>query len=175
MAASDRYAHDADGTQPSQRARAQGYDYCLVSENIAYAFHSDEFRTEDLARRFIEGWKQSPRHRHNMLDADASDTGVAVARSARSGRYYAVQMFGRPQSKRIEFRIANRSTTPVRYELGGEWYQLPPRMTRTHGQCRAETLTMRLPGDEQPVTIQPAAGELYAVERVGTRLRLGRS
>jgi len=30
-----------------------------------------------------------------MLDARAVDTGVAVAQSAHSGRFYAVQMFGR--------------------------------------------------------------------------------
>ena len=174
MARTDRYGHDADGSQPPQRAKAQGYAHCLLSENIANAFNSAGFRTPDLARRIVDGWKESPRHRQNMLDPDVTETGVAVVQSPKSGRYYAVQMFGRPQSQRIEFKIANRSTTPLRYELGGAWYALPPRVTRTHEQCRAETLSMRLPGDERPTTIQPAAGERYAVERVGARLRLSK-
>jgi uncharacterized protein YkwD len=172
MARTDRYGHQADGSQASQRAKARGYDYCMVSENIGYRSNSAGFRTEDLARGMVDGWKRSPGHRHNMLDPDATDTGVAVAQSPRSGRYYAVQMFGRPRAAHIEFSIVNRSTSLVRYEVGGEWFQLPPRVTRTHEQCRAETLTLRLPGETASTIIQPAAGERYAVERVGSRYRL---
>jgi uncharacterized protein YkwD len=172
MARTDRYGHEADGKQPPDRAKAHGYDYCMVSENIANQFHSAGFRTRDLAQRLVQGWELSPGHRRNMLDPDATETGVAIARSPKTGRYYAVQMFGRPNSSRIEFRIANRSASAVRYELAGEWFHLPPRMTRTHGQCRIETLTMRLPGDQEPTSVQPANGERYAVERVGTRYRL---
>jgi hypothetical protein len=172
MARTDRYGHEADGKQPTDRAKAHGYDYCMVSENIAYQSHSAGFRTRDLAQRLVQGWELSPGHRRNMLDPDATETGVAIARSPKTGRYYAVQMFGRPNSSRIEFRIVNRSTAAVRYELAGEWFHLAPRMTRTHGQCRIETLTMRLPGDQEATSIQPANGERYAVERVGTRLRL---
>ncbi|HEV7915107.1 MAG TPA: CAP domain-containing protein [Albitalea sp.] len=175
MARTDRYGHEADGSQASQRARAHGYDYCMVSENIAYQYHSGGFKTQDLARGMVEGWKNSPDHRHNMLDPDASDTAVALAQSPRTGRWYAVQMFGRPQASRFEFRIANRSTTPLRYEVGGESFQLPPRVTRTHEQCRVETLTLRLPGEPEAVSIRPGAGERYAVERVGSRLRLTKS
>ncbi|WP_280156271.1 CAP domain-containing protein [Piscinibacter sp. XHJ-5] len=172
MARSDRYGHEADGKQPPERAKAHGYDYCMVSENIAYQFHSAGFRSPDLAQRLVRGWELSPGHRRNMLDPDVTETGVAVARSPKTGRYYAVQMFGRPNSSRIEFRIANRSASAVRYELAGEWFHLPPHMTRTHGQCRLETLTMRLPGDQDATRIQPNNGERYAVERVGARYRL---
>ena len=97
MAKHDELAHAADGKQPWDRARAQGYDYCLVSENIGYQFHSRGFETAELARAFVEGWKHSPGHRKNMMERDAIDIGVAVARSAKTGRYYAVQMFGRPK------------------------------------------------------------------------------
>jgi hypothetical protein len=175
MARTDRYGHEADGTQPSQRAMAQGYAYCLVSENIAYQFSSAGFTTAELARRFVEGWKQSPGHRRNMLDPDATETGVGIAQSPRSGRYYAVQMFGRPQSLRVVFRIANRSPMAVNYELGGESFRLPPRTTRTHEQCHADALTVRLPGEPEPMTVQPGNGERYAVERVGARYRLSKS
>ncbi len=35
--------------------------------------------------------------RKNMLAPEVTETGVAVARSGKTGRYYAVQMFGRPR------------------------------------------------------------------------------
>ena len=37
----------------------------------------------------------------------------------------------------------------MRYELGGEWFPLPPGVTRTHEQCHSEALNVRLPGDTQ--------------------------
>ena len=174
MARTDRYGHEADGRQPPQRATAHGYGYCLVSENIGFQYSSTGFRAADLAARFVDAWKRSPGHRRNMLEPDATETAVAVAQSARTGRYYAVQMFGRPQSMRIAFRIANRSTASLRYDLGGEHYQLPPRVTRTHEQCRTEVLTLQLPGEDRPTRIEPRNGERYAIERDGTRYRLTR-
>ena len=98
MARSGRYAHDADGRQPSDRARAHGYDYCVISENIAYQFDSRGFGTGGLADLLFEGWKRSAGHRRNLLDAEVTDSAVAVARSAATGYFYAVQMFARPRS-----------------------------------------------------------------------------
>jgi uncharacterized protein YkwD len=95
LARTDRFDHEADGRTPALRARAQGYDYCLVSENIAYQYNSRGFTTAALAQALVQGWKDSPGHRRNMLDARALDTGVAVVHGAHSGRFYAVQMFGR--------------------------------------------------------------------------------
>lgn len=172
MARADRYGHEADGREPAQRAQAQGYQYCLVTENIAYQFSSAGFSTAELARRLVDGWIDSPGHRVNMLDADATDTGAAVARSPRSGRYYAVQMFGRPRSLHTVFSIANRSGTALSYEFGGETIRLPPRVTQTHEVCRPKPLSLQLPGQREPLRVQPAHGERYAVERQGTRYRL---
>jgi len=172
MARTDRYGHEADGSEPAQRAAARGYDYCMVSENIAFEFSSAGFETQELARRFVDGWKASPGHRHNMLDHEATETAVAVAQSPRTGRYYAVQMFGRPQAMRVTFHISNRSPAAVRYELGGEWFQLPPRTTRTHERCHAEPMTLRLPGEPKEMTVQPANGARYAVERFAGRYRV---
>ena len=95
MADTERYGHDADGRKPSQRVKVHGYQYCVVSENISYQYSSEDFGTAELASRYFEGWKKSPGHRRNMLEASVTDTAVAVARSARTGRYYAVQLFGR--------------------------------------------------------------------------------
>ncbi|HJV62761.1 MAG TPA: CAP domain-containing protein [Albitalea sp.] len=172
MARTDQYGHEADGSRPEQRALAKGYTYCLVSENIAYQFSTAGFAGADLARRFVDGWKQSPPHRHNMLEADAVETGVAVAHSTRSGHYYAVQMFGRPAALRVAFRIANRSPARLHYELGGQTFDLPPRVTRTHEQCRADLLRLRLPGERQPVTIEPTQGGRYVVERSASRFEV---
>lgn len=95
LARTDRFDHEADGRTPAIRARAYGYDYCLVAENIAYRYDSRGFTTLALAQGLVQGWKDSPGHRRNMLDARAVDTGVAVVQSPHTGRFYAVQMFGR--------------------------------------------------------------------------------
>jgi uncharacterized protein YkwD len=161
MARTDRYGHEADGATPAERAKRHGYDYCLVSENIAYQYKSGGFRTADLAESFVEGWRNSPPHRKNMLEPAATETGAAVARSDRSGRYYAVQMFGRPKSERIEFRIDNSASQPVRYRLGDKDYSLRPRQARTHWVCGPEDLTLQSAGAHGKV--RPAQGEKLVV------------
>ena len=98
LARSDVFEHTADGRRPWERAQSHGYDYCFVAENIAYEFRSRGFATAELARAFVEGWRSSRGHRRNMLERDVTETGVALARSARTGRYYGVQMFGRPRA-----------------------------------------------------------------------------
>jgi len=62
MAKTGQYGHAADGRRPPQRATAQGYEYCIVSENIAYRYRSRGYDTPILAREMAEGWKQSPEH-----------------------------------------------------------------------------------------------------------------
>ncbi len=136
MAREDRYGHTADGDRPAGRAKAHGYTYCIVLENIAYAFDPAGFTAEKLADQFVTGWKESPGHRKNMLDPDVTETGVAVGRSKKTGYYYAVQMFGRPKSAAIEFEVENRADEAFDYVLGGRNYSLPPKYTRTHTVCR---------------------------------------
>ena len=108
MAQTERYGHEADGRRPSQRAKGNGYDWCRVTENISYQYSSSDFSTADLARRYFEGWKESPGHRANMVDAMVSDTAVAVVRSGKNGYYYAVQMFGQTSRNVCDRRL--RST-----------------------------------------------------------------
>jgi uncharacterized protein YkwD len=85
------------GAEPGDRATRHGYEWCQVSENISYQYTSATFATAELADRNVEGWKRSPGHRKNMVDRDDVHMAVAVARSRDTGRYYAVQMFGRPK------------------------------------------------------------------------------
>jgi hypothetical protein len=80
-----------------------------------------------------------------MLDPDVTETGVAVAHSAQSGHFYAVQMFGRPKSRAIEIRITNRSDTTIEYDVGEDRFSLPPSYIRTHERCRPTEVAMRLP------------------------------
>jgi len=171
MARTDTYGHTADGKRPAQRAKEHGYEYCIVLENIAYEYNSEGFTTDTLAKGFFEGWKHSPGHRRNMLDADVSETGVAVARSARTGYYYTVQMFGRPRSQAIEFQIANRSDVAVDYRIAGQSFSLPPGIIRTHQRCRSAEVTMRLPGGETR-TVRPEGGDRFAVVKEGEGLKL---
>ena len=60
----------------------------------------------------------------------------------------------------------------VDYELNGKTFSLPPRATRIHQECRATRLTVRLPGERQSTTVQPADGDRYDVVRLGSRYQL---
>lgn len=166
MARTSQYGHEADGGSPAGRANRYGYEHCIISENIAYQYNSAGFTREELASSLVEGWKRSASHRRNMLDSDVSDTGVAVARSAKTGYYYAVQMFARSKSSTIAFGIANRSGTTVAYRLGDERFSLPPRLTRSHERCRPAQLALLPPGDESEVPpIKPESGDRFVVSR----------
>lgn len=168
MAKSDRLAHDADGSQPADRAKRHGYDYCMVAENIGYQYRSDGFKSlNQLAAGFVTGWENSPEHRKNMLDREATETGVGLARSAKTGRYYAVQLFGRPASRSLKFSVANESSRSVEYRIGDERYALPPRSIRTHDVCTQDSFS--LAGN----SVLPKAGERFVVveTREGPRLR----
>src|SRR5262245_31086334 len=49
MAQTGSYGHRADGRQPVERAISQGYDYCIVSENIARLYRSAGYDSQGLA------------------------------------------------------------------------------------------------------------------------------
>ena len=168
MARTNRYGHTADGRQASERAEQRGYAYCLVSENIAYQYSSAGFATGALADGFVTGWKESPGHRKNMLDPDLSETGVAVARSAK-GTFFAVQMFGRPKSMEVTFKVTNRAGVPLAYTLDGQSFPLPPRVTRTHTVCRPPKIRFDSGNDQGPDAgpnaLSPRDGSHYVVSR----------
>jgi uncharacterized protein YkwD len=175
MAKTDRYGHGVDGRQPAERASAQGYDHCLVSENIAFASSTRGLHPEELARRLFDGWVRSSPHRRNLLDGDMTETGIAVAQSARSGRHYAVQLFGRPRALAVRIEVANRSRVAVHYDLAGERYELKPNVVRTHERCRRELLAVKAEGlDEEsakPITVAPGARYRIEDSADGVRLR----
>jgi uncharacterized protein YkwD len=173
MASTEQYGHEADGRQPAERALAQGYEYCVVAENIGYQFSSRGFGTEELAERLVEAWEQSPDHRRNMLLPQVVDIGVGIARSDRTQRYFGVQMFGRPKSESTRFEIANRSDAAIRYELDTQAFTLPPRVTRSHQGCFSGTLRGVWPDGPASPGFPPRDGARYTVLRDDTgQLRL---
>jgi len=140
MAKTGKFGHEADGSEPTQRARRHGYDYCMVAENLGYQYRSQGFKSDaELAESLVAGWKRSPGHRKNLEDREATQIGVGIAR-AQAGRYYAVQVFGRPASLRVRFEVVNESPRRIDYRVGAESYSLPPRSTRTHEVCGNETV-----------------------------------
>jgi uncharacterized protein YkwD len=173
MARTNRYGHLADGNKPNERAKSHGYEYCIISENIAYEYSSIGFQRDDLAKSLTEGWKHSPGHRKNMLDADVTETAVAVAWSSETGHYYAVQMFGRPKSQAIEFQIANETETAIEYKIGNRTFPLPPRLIRTHQVCRpADVKFVWSDAANDTQTVRPATHDEFLIEKVDGKLQL---
>jgi uncharacterized protein YkwD len=162
MATEYKYGHKADGKTPSERAKKYGYDYCLLTENIAYQYSSFGFSPAEVAERFTTAWKESPDHRKNMLDPDVTELGVAVGQSKKTGYYFAVQMFGRPTSLRIEFTIFNRTATTIHYESGERELTLPPGYSRTHFICRPYEIKLYSVDAKVPNNTTPPKQHLIA-------------
>lgn len=147
MARTGKFDHDADGSTPMARAKAHGYDYCVVAENIARQYSSRGFTTAELGRDFVQSWKDSPGHRRNLADPAVTEIGVAIAHRSYQGLqdYYAVQLFGRPASDAVRFSVRNETSAAVRYRVGDKPYTLGPRYSRTHTECITKALAFEAP------------------------------
>lgn len=146
MSGKDLYGHHADGQTPAQRAKAAGYDYCMVRENIAYRTDTRDNTAKALSETFFSGWKESPEHRQNMLAEHVTDTGVGVA-TEDGVTFYAVQMFGRPHSASIEVRVRNRSDQAAKLKVESDYgvdsFELPPNTIATFTRCLPTTLALK--------------------------------
>jgi len=81
------------GVGPGDLAKAVGYQYVLVGENLALGdFGSDQ--------GVLTAWMNSPGHRANILNTHYTEIGVAVGKGMYEGRmtWLAVQSFGMPLS-----------------------------------------------------------------------------
>lgn len=145
MAVNDKYGHTADGRRPSERAESAGYDYCVVRENIAYRLDTAGPEPLALGEFFVEGWKDSEEHRKNMLAAHITETGVAVA-SDDGETFFAVQMFGRPESAKYQIKITNKmdvgQTVVFRAEGNRDEITVPPRVVLTMSRCLPSTVEL---------------------------------
>ena len=135
LARTNSFSHSADGRQPADRIKAAGYAYCDYAENLALNLDSRGFETRALAGQVVEGWKESPGHRKNMLTPHATEIGVGIAKAPDEPRYLSVQIFGRPQSEIYSFKIANRTERDVNYEFLSKPYQIKSNYTITHTVC----------------------------------------
>jgi hypothetical protein len=136
LAKSGKFAHEADGRQPAERAKEAGYWYCTIAENLALNLDSRGFTVKKLADEAVEGWKASPGHRKNMLLPYVTEIGVGIARAAGPDpKFLSVQLFGRPHRLAYEFRIRNTSPETITYTFGGQIHTIEPRFTVTHTAC----------------------------------------
>lgn len=173
MARTGHYGHTADGKRPAERVKLHGYEYCIVAENIAYAYRSSGFSAQVLTDTLVQGWIQSAPHRENLLDEGVTEIGAGVARSAKTGYYYAVQDFARPLSAAIRFSVANHGSRPIHYRLGDRSYALAPAATRTHAACRPVELQFSATRRGAPPgsgTFRPANGDRFIATQAGRKL-----
>lgn len=137
LARTGKFSHTGDGRQPADRAKAGGYRYCQIAENLALNRDSRGFATRQLARAAVTGWKGSPGHRRNMLLDHVTDIGVGAAKAPGKNQYISVQLFGRPIELHYQFKVRNLSRkTTVRYAWEQETHQIPPHSEITHTVCR---------------------------------------
>jgi uncharacterized protein YkwD len=86
MAAQDKMEHVLDEKNPADRAKAAGYKYRALGENIA--------KGDREPKGVVAGWMDSPPHRENILKDAYTEIGVAVAKNEKGERYW-VQVFGK--------------------------------------------------------------------------------
>lgn len=175
LAASTLFSHEADGRRPIDRIKAAGYGACSSAENLAWHSDGRGFETLQLAGLFVEGWKTSPGHRKNLLMEYATETGVAVVKARREEKYYAVQLFARPETMRFSFRVENATARDVPYVIAGETITIKPRQIVTHTTCVPLDLSVEIkPGGliskPELKTFRPAKDEVYRLTGAGSAI-----
>lgn len=71
LAKGDRISHKgSDGSDPWGRVKSTGYRPRLAAENVGAGQMS--------FAEVLQGWKESPGHRRNLLLADATQMGIAL-------------------------------------------------------------------------------------------------
>ena len=93
MAAQDQMSHDLPGLGGLKgRLRAGGYRSAVAAENLGAGY-----RTLGAA---LVGWRESPGHRENLLRADVTQLGIALAQTPR-GRFkvYWAMIVAAPSAK----------------------------------------------------------------------------
>jgi uncharacterized protein YkwD len=88
MAKADKLDHTLDGQGVDARAKAAGYTFSRLGENIAW--------NQPKPKDAVAGWMDSTGHRENLLSQEYTQIGVAMAKNAK-GEPYWVQVFGTPR------------------------------------------------------------------------------
>lgn len=97
----DRNGHVLDGKNVEYRIKAAGYPFARIAENVGY-----QLNRPDSVASMMDGWKGSRGHRRNMLEPELTEIGVGAAQG-KSGRWYFVQVFGRPADAARAVRTSN--------------------------------------------------------------------
>jgi uncharacterized protein YkwD len=71
MFSSRDFAHSSGSSTPGARARAAGFDWQVVGENIAFGYQTPS--------QVLHAWMSSPGHCSNILDPNYSMLGTGVA------------------------------------------------------------------------------------------------
>lgn len=90
MANQDKLDHTLDGKDLADRAKAAGYAFRRLGENIAW--------NQPTPNTVVASWMDSKGHRANILNAQFTHIGVAVAKNKKDEPYW-VQVFGTPREK----------------------------------------------------------------------------
>jgi uncharacterized protein YkwD len=88
MAKQNVLAHDLDGKTFGDRITAAGYRFASAAENVAQG--------QQTPKEAVETWMNSPPHKANLLNADYTAVGLAVAANDKGERFW-VQVFAAPQ------------------------------------------------------------------------------
>lgn len=169
LAVQNKFAHDADGRAPEDRALEAGYTYCQIAENLALHLNSRGFKSETLAELAIDGWINSPGHRRNLLAPHVTEIGIAVVRAPdRHPKYISVQLLGRPESEAYSFQVSNASKANVTYALAGDTHTIKPGFAIRHTECQPNTLQFTKAQQDGKLrtlkaTFKAAGGQVYVV------------
>jgi len=168
LAQSGKFSHTADGRKPAQRIAATGYKYCQVAENLARHSRSVGFAAQELAKLAVNGWKNSPGHRRNMMQANVTEIGVGVAKTSGQHRYLSVQLFGRPQSLRYTFEIRNESRQRIKYTFSKRQSDIPGRTSIKMTVCvpgilKFQQSARRRDGQNRPPHFKTGSGDQFVI------------
>lgn len=169
------FSHEADGRRPIDRIKAAGYAPCATAENLAWHSDTRGFETLQLATATVEGWKNSPGHRKNLLMDHATETGVAIVKARREQKYFAVQLFGRPDTLKYSFRIENAAARDVVYRVAGETTRVQPRQIVTHTACTPAEIAIEVKAGglltkAVTSTYQAKGGQVYRLTGKGSEI-----
>jgi hypothetical protein len=169
LARTKAFSHTADGQTFAERARKSGYTPCQIAENLALHRHAAGFETNDLARRTVEGWKASPGHRQNLESPHMTEIGVGVAEGP-DRTYLSVQLLGRPDSQRYQFRIDNATPATVTFRISDKPEKLAPHVSVRFSRCLPATLVFD--SLDPPKRFQPRDGDRFAVTGTAADIRI---
>jgi uncharacterized protein YkwD len=99
--AAGRLDHAIDGTEPWDRARANGYPSFNIGEVLAARIFTGPFSIQAEAPKFVQMWMDSPPHRSIIMTEDPkfqfTEAGYGCAISTANGtEIYCVGVTGRP-------------------------------------------------------------------------------